>query len=151
MFAKFRVSFFVAIAMLGAGMPVQAVDPYGFQFGYTMGYQNSFRNRLPTPPYFSIYPPVYYGKRYERPYGDSPFAAFPQLQSGPGYYPVPKEVPFRTTSVINPHVEHNASREWKESENAIEPVASAPVRPRIGRTIEIINPFAQNKLVHSGK
>jgi len=29
---------------------------------------------VPTPPYFAIHPPVYYGQRYYRSYGESPFA-----------------------------------------------------------------------------
>jgi hypothetical protein len=40
-----------------------------------------------TPPYFSMHPPVYYGERYYRPYGDSPYASWPQLQPNPSYMP----------------------------------------------------------------
>jgi hypothetical protein len=142
---------FAAFALAFGNSAVQAQDPYAFQFGYTMGYQNSFRNRLPAPPYFSVFPPVYYGKRYERPYGDSPYAAFPQLRSAPDYYPVPKEVPFRTRTVINPHVESHMRVEANgvPSENA--PVAEMPAAgtSHVGRTVEIINPFAQERYAGS--
>jgi hypothetical protein len=122
----------------------QAQDPFAFQFGYTLGYQNSFRNRLPTPPYFSIYPPVYYGKRFERPYGDSPFAAFPQLQSASNYHPVPKDTAIRNRTVVNPHVDHIPRMEINS-----EPVAV--VAPRVGRTVEIINPFASELYASKGR
>lgn len=51
--------------------------------------------RLPLPPYFALHPPVYYGIRYTRPYGASPFASAPQLQSPQGYaaVPWPTEIP----------------------------------------------------------
>ena len=56
-----------AVLSLGAGATAKAQDPFAFQFGYTLGYQNSFKYRVPAPPYFSVHPPVYYGKRYARP------------------------------------------------------------------------------------
>ncbi len=117
----------------------QAQDLYAFQFGYSLGYQNSFRNRLPAPPYFAVYPPVYYGKRFERPYGDSPYASFPQLRSAPNYYPVPKEPPvLSNTTVVNPHMEPSSVKVHGQ------PVAVVPTR--VNRTIEIINPFASDLL-----
>jgi hypothetical protein len=46
--------------------------------GYDNGYVYPFFYRvrsIPTPPYFSLHPPVYYGPRIlYRPYGNSPFA-----------------------------------------------------------------------------
>ena len=135
MVTKLILSIAAVLAVGNFAPSVQAQGPYGFQFGYAQGYQNSFRNRLPTPPYFAIYPPVYYGKRYERPYGDSPYAAFPQLQSAPDYHPVLKETPLRSTTVMNPQVQYSGPTN--------EPVAVAP--PRVGRTVEIINPYAMEK------
>ena len=69
---------------------------YGSYFGPTF----QFRNRLPTPPYFSIYSPVYYGQRFERPYGISPFAALPMVQPSAAYQAHPKAT---ATTVANPH------------------------------------------------
>ena len=141
MIAKFSLGLLVALATVCAIPSAQAQDPFGFQFGYTLGYQNSFRNRLPTPPYFAIYPPVYYGNRYQRPYGDSPFAAFPQLRSGPDYYAVPRDVPFRTRSVINMHADPSSVQHAVS-----EPVAEAgpqATAPQAGKTVVIVNPFAQ--------
>jgi hypothetical protein len=133
MVTKFILSIAAALALTCFASNSQAQGPFDYQFGYTLGYQNSFRNRLPTPPYFAIYPPVYYGKRYERPYGDSPYASFPQLRSAPDYYPVPKETPLRSSTVMNPHVPHSVGANSA-------PVAVVP--PRVGRTVEIINPYA---------
>ena len=136
MVMKLILSIASVLALGSFSASVQAQGPWEYQFGYTQGYQNSFRNRLPTPPYFAIYPPVYYGQRYERPYGDSPYAAFPQLQSAPGYHPVPKETPLRTSTVLNPHATQSIG-------SKIEPVAVVP--PRAGRTVEIINPYAMEQ------
>ena len=148
MFSKHILSLAAVVALGCFCQTTQAQEPFAFQFGYTLGYQNSFRNRLPTPPYFSIYPPVYYGKRFERPYGDSPFAAFPQLQSAPSYHPVPKETPIRGTTVMNPHVDQVPSVKV-QSGRASEPVAVAP--PRVGRTVEIINPYATEQFAIQGR
>ncbi len=128
----------VAIVALSFVCPsTQAQDPYAFQFGYSLGYQNSFRNRLPAPPYFAVYPPVYYGKRFERPYGDSPYASSPQLRSAPNYHPEPKEAPVLSTSTaMNAHMEPSRVKVHGQ------PVAVAP--PRVNRTVEIINPFAMD-------
>jgi hypothetical protein len=57
----------------------------GFGLGGYYGGFNGFAIQpyVAAPPYFAIHPPVYYGKRYTRPYGVSPFAAPPQLQTNP--------------------------------------------------------------------
>ena len=142
MFSKLILSIAAVVALGCICSSVQAQGPYGFQYGYTLGNQYSFRNRLPTPPYFAIYPPVYYGKRFERPYGDSPYASFPQLQSAPNYYPVPKETMTRSTTVMNPHVDHSQVI-------GDEPVAA--LAPRVGRTVEIINPYATEQFANQAK
>jgi len=148
MFSKCILSLAALVALGYFCQTSHAQDAFAFQFGYTQGYQNSFRNRLPTPPYFAIYPPVYYGKRFERPYGDSPYAAFPQLQSASNYHPVPKETPIRSTTVMNPHVDHLPNVKVN-SGYANEPVAVVP--PRVGRTVEIINPYAAEQVASYGK
>jgi hypothetical protein len=56
-------------------------QPYGFYQPYGAAYGNSLR----TPPYFALNPPVYYGARYARPYGLSPFAAPPMLGTPDSY------------------------------------------------------------------
>lgn len=58
----------------GAGF---GVFPYGFYQPYGAQFSSSVR----TPPYFSVVPPVYYGARYSRPYGMSPFASLPLVDS----------------------------------------------------------------------
>ncbi len=137
MVSKLILSCTAIIALTFVSQSTQAQDPYAFQFGYTQGYQNSFRNRLPAPPYFSVYPPVYYGKRFERPYGDSPYASFPQLRSAPNYHPVPKDAPVMSTStVMNPHAEPSNIKIRSA------PVAAVPAR--VERIVEIINPFASD-------
>ena len=135
MISKLILSCSAALALSFVCPAAQAQDPYAFQFGYSMGYQNSFRNRLPSPPYFSVYPPVYYGKRFERPYGDSPYAAFSQLRSAPDYHPVPKDAPPTSSVVMNPHAEPSNVKVNSQ------PIA---VLPRVVRTVEILNPFASD-------
>lgn len=60
----------------GVGFWPAAFDPTdGFYSPYGLRYSTSVR----TPPHFALNPPVYYGSRYARPYGLSPFAAPPQF------------------------------------------------------------------------
>lgn len=62
---------------------------YAYLFGYGAANTPTIRSFVPAPPYFALHPPVYYGQKYTRPYGESPFAAWPQLRSPAGYYPRP--------------------------------------------------------------
>jgi len=134
-----------AVLAFGGFSSTQAIDPvYGFPFGYSLGYQFSFRNRLPTPPYFAIHPPVYYGARHVRPYGESPYASFPLLGSLPDYGPVPA---VRTAAIertiTNPHAEPCCAEgaEPAQDKPQVQIVAESPVgKPRL-----IVNPFAQEQ------
>jgi hypothetical protein len=114
--------------------------PFEFQFGYSLGIQNSFRNRLPAPPYFSVFPPVYYGQRYARPYGESPFASWPLLRSDPSYHAVPMEGHLVNPRVVwNHHVPHpqppkvEVSADKKAADVVTAPVA---IEPKV-----VVNPF----------
>jgi len=51
----------------------------GFNGSYGFGYSGSLYGLgyIPVPPYFAIHPPVYYGDRVRRTYGQSPYAAMP--------------------------------------------------------------------------
>lgn len=47
---------------------------YGYNYGYSTGY-------MPPPPYYSVYPPVYYAPYIQaRHYGASPFAWYPGME-----------------------------------------------------------------------
>jgi hypothetical protein len=151
---------FAMLAALGACEVSQAqvMDPvYGFPFGYTLGAQWSLRNRLPAPPYFSIYPPVYYGKRHLRPYGESPYASFPLLGQIPNYAPVPAEsysgIP---RTILNPHapccsesdagtLETGAS-ETEATDGA--PKVNIVAQGRQGNVKIIVNPYAQEQIAN---
>jgi len=132
MLKKIGLGLVVAVTgLMGMQESVQAQDPFAFQFGYALGFQNSFRNRLPTPPYFAIHPPVYYGQRYARPYGESPYASWPLLRSSPSYHAVPAEGHFVRPHVMdNPHAHghHGDTPRVKVSEEAGHaPIAHAPI------------------------
>ncbi len=90
---KLRWALLLAVAMHFTTTEARAQDPLGLGYGYLFGYgatnTPAIRSFVPAPPYFALHPPVYYGKRYVRPYGDSPFASWPQLQPAPGYRPTP--------------------------------------------------------------
>ena len=118
---------------------------YGIAYGSIYGPFSQFRHRLPTPPYFSIYPPVYYGQRFERPYGDSPFAALPQLRVGPDYVAVPKAIP---RAIANPYCAPPAAIPAEGVEAVPQ---EAPAGDRLetsteaasaGRTVWVENPYA---------
>jgi hypothetical protein len=139
-----------AVCLLGMGMagPTalgQTTDPlYGFPFGYTLGYQYSFRNRLPAPPYFAIHPPVYYGERHLRPYGESPYASFPLLGSTPEYSPVPAEryAPVPRT-VANPYSPPCCASHEDGADRSPSVSLAAAQAPRARL---IVNPFAHEQV-----
>src|SRR2546423_14570847 len=72
---------FLSIALLTLSAPstASAYWPYGGYWGWgTSGYGLGFNNAtnyVPAPPYYAIYPPVYYSQQITaRHYGASPFA-----------------------------------------------------------------------------
>lgn len=68
----------------------------GLGLGYAYG--NPYvAGRIPTPPYYAIHPPVYYGQRVHRAYGRSPFARSAQTATAAYSAPAPR-------MVINKHV-----------------------------------------------
>lgn len=110
----------------------QAYEPaFTFGYGYAVGQMQQFRNRLPAPPYFAVYPPVYYGERHERPYGESPFASWPLLTASQTFQ----------TKAANPPVTH-ANPYVPCVEGA--PSAEAPTE-KTGNRVTVINPFVEQR------
>ncbi|MDX1927020.1 MAG: hypothetical protein SFV81_10900 [Pirellulaceae bacterium] len=92
-----------AIALVSTAGQASAQCGVGFGYGGFGGYYNyGIQPYVPAPPYFALHPPVYYGARYTRPYGDSPFAAPSQLQPTASYAPA-RHVE-RSLTVNNPYV-----------------------------------------------
>lgn len=88
---------------------------------------------VPAPPYFALHPPVYYGERYFRSYGESPFAR-PDYSSRPrrieaqviiNPFAIPAMMPSKAEPPKAPAVEPQS----------VEKVTSAPQM--------IVNPFYQ--------
>ncbi len=152
MLKKIVVGLFAIGMMAGIAAESRAQGPFEFQFGYSLGFQNSFRNRLPAPPYFSVFPPVYYGQRYERPYGESPYASWPLLQPNEDYRPTraANRVPPPPPSVIeNPYVidEYRGVNKTEEAavESAdVENTAATPPEPKVILPLVVVNPFVQD-------
>lgn len=86
----------------------------GYRFGVGIRQSRQFRNfgvvrnfgfahgavhhRIAEPPYFALYPPVYYSDQIiRRPYGVSPFAA------PAGIVPVEMQVVPQPARIVNPH------------------------------------------------
>ncbi|MFO0923833.1 MAG: hypothetical protein U0905_15235 [Pirellulales bacterium] len=130
---QFRSMAFFAACCLGGiftNGTVQAQDPaFGFLYGYSLGQARAIRTHLPAPPYFAVHPPVYYGERYARPYGDSPYASWPTLQANPNFRPEP--IQDRTQTILNPH----AGQSGPAPTASFQPVAQ-------GKKVVIINPYA---------
>jgi hypothetical protein len=94
---------FLAPALAQAGdngsLALAAIYGYGGPWNNRPTVVNNF-----TPPYFALHPPVYYGDRYYRPYGDSPYASWPQLQPNPAYAPRLQQAHgHAAVTVQNPH------------------------------------------------
>ncbi|MGB7345828.1 MAG: hypothetical protein WBD20_16550 [Pirellulaceae bacterium] len=89
----------------------------GFQpFGFYQPYGARYGASMPTPPYFALNPPVYYGARYARPYGISPFASPPVVTAPTGYQgqlrpDFQQSLPYSGASQLhaNPHVSQSNS------------------------------------------
>ncbi|MDB4331821.1 hypothetical protein OAA27_02000 [bacterium] len=113
--------------------------PFGFYQPYGASYQGSLRR----PPYFATNPPVYYGSRHVRPYGLSPFAAPPLLQSSVGYRSVrsslnpPVTLPQSASEqAINRSGSADFARAGEFSEEVSRTQQTGPIR---------INPFASSE------
>ncbi|MCA9183814.1 MAG: hypothetical protein KDA51_20270 [Planctomycetales bacterium] len=128
------------LLLLACPLPAQADNGLGmaYLFGYG-GYGNygggvggfgmtSYNSNVP---YFALHPPVYYGQRFARPYGASPFAAWPQLQTSSAY--APQLHVERAHIIDNPYCGTAASG---VSEQVI--TQAAPIQP-----LEIDNPYYQ--------
>ncbi len=143
-----RLKLFTAFAflLLPSVTFAQSIDPiYGFPFGFALGSQASFRNRLPTPPYFSIYPPVYYGERYKRPYGDSPYASFPLLGSTPEYSPAATYPSASMPSpMANPYAPECCGDDVSDEDSV--PKLNIVASNRPPRMKIIVNPYAREIL-----
>lgn len=114
------LTFGLALLGVAAASPAQAFNgngnlgfiPFGFYQPYGIRYSTSVR----TPPYFALNPPVYYGSRYARPYGISPFASPPVVGAPDSYVAQPAARFVAPTTVIsepvcNPFVIELASPE----------------------------------------
>lgn len=78
--ALVAVAFFTVFGMLETRVQAQVFDG-GFSYGwypYWFGGPAYQADLVPTPPYFAIHPPVYYGTRVGMPYGNSPITRPPR-------------------------------------------------------------------------
>ncbi len=123
---------------------------YGGVYGYGYAGLVGPQAYIPAPPYFAMHPPVYYGARYTRPYGMSPFASAPMLQPNPGYtgQRAPRLVP-PPMILANPHcqiggtADINAVAESTDKKTAETMVAPAP--------LVIDNPFVVPSLQYTNR
>ena len=139
---RFRVLLgsLLVLAML-ACIPAQS---QAFDFGFGNCNMYGFRSasnlyslgHIPTPPYFAIHPPVYYGQRYFRSYGESPYAR-PARSSRPLLVDVQLiKNPFYQGAMMwpsEPLIEQDTSQEVKQEDQVAAQV--------------IINPYYQTEAV----
>ncbi len=133
-----------ARAYNGAGTSLGFM-PFGFYQPYGIRYSTSVR----TPPHFAVNPPVYYGSRYARPYGASPFASPPLLTAPAGYQAQPIAAFARPIGpqICNPY----CSELSPEQDDAVEQVphgetvSSDPVRVQSSESL--VGPVRSNPLV----
>ena len=103
----------------------------GISSGWGVGYYNYGGGAYQRPPYYALYPPVYYSHPVARPYGYSPFAYPPgvmtpevpqsQIEASPVIYnpyvrpksepkPSPDKAASRSRTYLNPFVQQARSR-----------------------------------------
>ncbi len=132
------------LLLLACPSPAQADNGLGmaYLFGYGgygggyggAGYGGGMASYNSNIPYFSLHPPVYYGQRFARPYGVSPFATWPQVQASSAYAPQPHVD--RAHIIDNPYCGDAACGVSGVSEQVI--TQAAPAQP-----LEIDNPYFQ--------
>ena len=127
----FRIARLSAALLLIAIVPAsaQAYWPYsGYGFGYPWGngYFNGYNygyDYVPAPPYFSIYPPVYYSSQITaRHYGASPFA-WPSVSEPITYVSQPEaaEAP-QPLLIENPYVKGAKRADATRDNREVQPV-----------------------------
>jgi len=108
-------------------------SPYAF--GLPFAY---FGGAIQTPPYFATNPPVYYGSRYARPYGISPYPAPPVVNAPADYMGRPDVQFYRSPTQTAPPM-YNPFICGKASAG---PKAEALAEQRIGEVQ--FNPFVDS-------
>jgi hypothetical protein len=100
-----------AVCTLGSLLSPSAsaqVGPWGVWapwYCYPYGAYATSYGTIPTPPYFAIHPPVYYGPRIRMAYGHSPIARPPLTVVGLGSQENTPEAPLQSGLTIwNPYV-----------------------------------------------
>lgn len=117
------------VAMLAIGASADSAQAQigpGFGWGGGYGYGMGLYGLMNTepPPYYALFPPVYYSVPVARPYGYSPFAYPPGTMT-----PEPASLPVK--EVMNPYVPRKSTPK---------PSVLTASAPR-----EILNPFVQQR------
>jgi hypothetical protein len=121
------------------------VGPWGVWapwYSYPFGSYATSYGTIPTPPYFAIHPPVYYGPRIRMAYGHSPIARPPLTVVGLGTLEETPEAPLQSGVTIWNQYVADASGASSKSPAAVKPqfvanphcppqVAEASTEPRI--------------------
>ena len=111
----------------------------GFVGGLGGGYSGAFgldpyaSGRIPTPPYYSLHPPVYYGQVVHRAYGRTPYAT-PTFNLGVAMAPM---------MVANPHVSSAAVATLDRATGEVSQVVTNPYVGQ-GAVVDpalIVNPY----------
>lgn len=147
--AAFAALVFVAAGSAQAGSPFGCGGGFGGGFGGCGGYgglwnggfaYNSppypwpfYQHSIPTPPYFSLHPPVYYSLPVPRTYGYSPYPYSGDVRTPEIEYPQPE-------TIRNPHVNPLPEPAKPEAKNT----------GRVAAQI-IINPFVDQAFVARSK
>ena len=124
------IALLVAVLLVwSAAQPAQAQilgqGVHGFGHAGFYGYSSPYASgRIPTPPYFSIHPPVYYSAPIPRTYGYSPYAY-------PGSVRTPE------LSVAAPEMIHNP-----HAKPAIQKVDSKVKVASVVKPLLVVNPYA---------
>jgi hypothetical protein len=129
MIRKFSLPLVLLVFSLAAES-ASAYWPYGNGgynlYGYNWGF-NQATNYIPSPPYYSVYPPVYYSHQITaRHYGASPFAWTPGMEPIT-YLPDPSFAAASEPQIIeNPYVTAKTSnKQLSAADKAPEPVKIA--------------------------
>ncbi len=112
-----RVGFSLGVCVLLLGLGNSAKAQWGWGGGWGLGGGFGIAAgayTLNPPPYFSMFPPVYYSHPTPRPYGFSPYAY-------PGFMPTPERIRMPSTPWV-PNVRRQVAPRPASEQTAAKPV-----------------------------
>ena len=136
----------VAACLLAAPSTAKAYWPYlGYpgNYGYTYSHGSAY---IPAPPYFALYPPVYYSPYIQaRHYGASPFAWYPGMEPIVYVDVYPMGMPRGPVMIENPYIAGAAPADQASTQTTPKVIENPFVAGATAQSRLIDNPYLASR------